>query len=210
MPIQAPFILISSLVVTLLGNAEFVRYDTDMVKAPWAVPQPIQQDERKLKERFAEYLLFNPHDVVGAAKLVSGSDYGKIYAREQSWPNDPEVKLIQSELLAKNGAKYYIPSRETVIHSLWARAHKKSDDGAYLMEHKDFIAASRLVSEIAGYISKNGSENGLTENTILNQTIAITFVQPENNNKVDDKTIDITPIDDENKSPMLNGISFVA
>jgi hypothetical protein len=210
MLVQAPIIFISSLVATLLGNSEIVRYDTVMVKAPWAVTQPIKQDDRKLKEQFAEYLLFNPHDISGAAKLVSGSDYGKIYAREQSWPNDPEVKLIQSELLAKNGAKHYIPSREVVIHSLWARSHAKTDSGFYLMENKDFVAATRLVAEIAGYISKNGAEGGIVDNTVLNQTIAITFVQPENKNKVDDKTIDITPIDDDKKSPILNGISFVA
>ena len=204
---QPPLILVQTLAAMLLGNGDILNYDDGMKKPPWAVAQVVKDDERKLKAEFAEFLLFHPEDFKGAAEAVSDGDYGKIYVREKNWPNDAEVKQIKAELLAQKGPRHFIPTREGMIHHLWARANAKTTQGQFLMEDRDAIATHRLIGELAGYLGK-GATDASSEGGAINQTIAITFVQPDNN-KQENATIDITPIvdSDESSIPELKFVS---
>lgn len=207
MPLQAPSVLIPILVTISLGNADISTYNADMKKPPWAVAQnQPMENERELKKQFAEYLLFHPNDTKGAAELVSNGDYGKVFVREKNWPSDPDVRAHQQKLIAEKGERYFIPTREQVIHNLWARVNAKTVQGSFMMEDKDMIAATRLIGELAGYVGKSAEAEG-NFTKIVNQTLNINFVEPEN--KIDTKTIDVSPIVDSEEST-IPGLKFVS
>lgn len=169
-------------------------YNIDM-RPPWAVHQTTN-NETKLKEEFAELLLRRPYEAFNCAKVVSGDDFALCYVRSKSWPSDAYVREHQQKLIAQFGASHFLPTREELVHDLWARTQERTADGNRMMEDRDAITATKLIGEFAGYL-KNGSDTGGNGANVTNQTLNITFVQPDGQkqNLVDvPKTIEHQPL----------------
>lgn len=182
-----------------------------MKAAPWAKTQVDVDNENKLKEEFAELLLRRPREPFEVAKIVTGDDdklFGTVYSRSRSWPNDSYVKAHQRKLIEQFGQAHFLPTREDIIHEWWYRIREKDHNGNRAMADRDAIAASTLIGNMAGYLTKNANIGiGDDNSTHINQTLEVTFVSPEKSNIIDNmKTIDNVPVNNGLPAPL--GISF--
>lgn len=182
-----------------------------MKAAPWAKTQVDVDNENKLKEEFAELLLRRPEEPFEVAKIVTGDDdklFGTVYSRSRSWPSDLYVKQHQRKLIEQFGQAHFLPTREDIIHEWWYRIREKDHNGTRAMSDRDAIAASTLIGNMAGYLTKGANiGTGDDNSTHINQTLEVTFVSPEKTNIIDNmKTIDNVPANNSPPAPL--GISF--
>lgn len=209
MPIRPRIFILSTMALCLqlgssiVANANVLQYDVGMKSPPWAVNH--SEDDTKLKEEFAEILLKRPHEPFDAAKAVTGDDeklFGLVYLRSRSWPNDSYVKAHQQKLISMFGAAHFMPSREEIIHEWWYRVREKDMAGNRKMDNRDAIAASTLIGNMAGYLTKNANIGvGDDNSTTINQSLEVTFVTAEpmknvieNKPKVIDNVVEQIPL----------------
>lgn len=218
MPIRPRFFLLSTVALCLqfgasivIANANVLHYDNAMKSPPWATKQIVENNDNKLKEEFAELLLRRPHEPFEVAKLVTGDDerlFGTAFERSRSWPNDPYVREHQRKLEQQFGRNYFLPTKEEIIHEWWYRVRERDYSGTRKMSDKDAIAASTLIGNMAGYLTKGAGLPAGDDNSVnITQTVEVTFVAPDTTDAIDNiKTIDNVPAIDSQIVPL--GITF--
>lgn len=109
--------------------------------------------ESEQKAAFAAFLLLNPKEPLAAATMLfpSEQDTGKACYISMNWPSDPEVIAHMADKARESLSG---PSKDDVVREMWDLAKDVRYNG------KDRVAAARIVAEIKGFITKDGSDDG--------------------------------------------------
>lgn len=111
-------------------------------------------NETEQKAAFAAFLLRAPNEPFEAAlKLFpSERERGMACYAALNWPNDDEV-IAEIKQLRESGVTATGPNKDELIATLWEVVNDLRENG------KDRIAAARLISEMNGYIKKDGEDS---------------------------------------------------
>lgn len=106
-------------------------------------------EEREYKRQFAGYLLRKPDDPYWAALQVYPDDTQLAAMIARTWPIDGEVLRLKKELVEANGADHYLPQRDELARSLWARMHDKN------VTPDEFAKLAKVYADVMGMVQKN-------------------------------------------------------
>lgn len=111
-------------------------------------------NETEQKAAFAAFLLRAPNEPFEAAlKLFpSERERGAACYAALNWPADSEV-IAEIQRLKDSGVSTTGPNKDELIATLWGVVNDLRENG------KDRIAAARLISEMNGYIKKDGEDS---------------------------------------------------
>ena len=99
------------------------------------------------------------------AAFATTPNTGEALVIGRDWPHDPVVQAEMDKLLSKEGAKTFLPTKETQAKDIYALATNEKT------AVEDRLKAHRLYAEVMGFIEKP-SQNGGNVN-ILNQGVMI-------------------------------------
>lgn len=105
---------------------------------------------RDYKTRFAYAFLKNPSDPLKAGLEVFPIDKAAALRVSNLWPNDPEVILIQRELVAQNGEDEFLPSKNNFLDKIWDRLDKPC-------RNDDFVKLATLYANVRGFIPEKSA-----------------------------------------------------
>lgn len=120
-------------------------------------------DQTQLKKDFAANLLRYPDDPAKAA-FNTTPDVGAALQIAKHWPTDPVVVAEQDRLMASDGARAFLPTKEAQARDIYALANSPTTD----VDNR--IKAHRLYAEVMGFIEKPNAGGGIN---VLNQGVMI-------------------------------------
>ncbi len=114
--------------------------------------------------RYAEELLRNPCDTFKAAMIVTFSDTIAALRLSQELQYSSKIARMQQHLIKELGEEAFLPTKETMVSEVYARARRSTEDDAY-------VKMMALVFDVRGMSSKSGSvvvnDNSTTNNRIM-------------------------------------------
>jgi hypothetical protein len=117
----------------------------------------------QLKKDFAANLLRYPDDPAKAAFATTPST-GLALQIAKNWIADPVVLAEQDKLLAGEGAKSFLPTKEAQARDIYAIATSMA------IGVDERIKAHRLYAEVMGFIEKPNAGNAIN---VLNQGVMV-------------------------------------
>lgn len=135
------------------------------------------EHELVLKREFALAMLkkplCKPQDSYDIGTAIFGGDTVSAMRAGSSWPSDPDVLRLKSELLKEFGKEHFLPSRDELARRILDIAEEKVLTGSgeiFRNDAKDREKLLRLYAEVRGYI-KNDKKSAANDDKQLPDVI---------------------------------------